>query len=106
MTDLVRVKLENGMEASLPRQHAINSGYKPLEAEGKPAPATDSVGNALPASGAEEAREARKATANVPTKSSSKADWEAHARAQGATDEDLAGKTKDDLIAAYGTEED
>lgn len=37
-----------------------------------------------------------------PTKSASKGDWEAYARSQGATDEDLDGQTKDDLIAAYG----
>lgn len=37
-----------------------------------------------------------------PAKSASKGDWEAYARSQGAEDDDLDGKTKDDLIAAYG----
>jgi hypothetical protein len=37
-----------------------------------------------------------------PAKSAPKADWEAYARSQGATDADLEGQTKDDLIAAYG----
>jgi hypothetical protein len=37
-----------------------------------------------------------------PAKSASKGDWEAYARTQGATDEDLDGVTKDDLIALYG----
>ncbi|WP_243061155.1 hypothetical protein [Nocardioides sp. SR21] len=37
-----------------------------------------------------------------PSKSASKADWEAYARSQGATDEDLEGVTKDDLVATYG----
>lgn len=37
-----------------------------------------------------------------PAKSASKADWEAYARTQGATDADLEGATKDDLIAKYG----
>lgn len=41
----------------------------------------------------------------VPAKSASKADWEAYARAQGATDEDLDGKTKDDLVATYGDDQ-
>lgn len=40
--------------------------------------------------------------AGPPAKSASKGDWEAYARSQGATDEDLAGKTKDDLVDAYG----
>lgn len=39
-----------------------------------------------------------------PAKSASKGDWEAYARSQGASDEDLAGATKDDLIAQYGGE--
>jgi hypothetical protein len=38
-----------------------------------------------------------------PAKSASKADWEAYARSQGATDDDLDGATKDDLIASYGS---
>jgi hypothetical protein len=38
----------------------------------------------------------------TPAKSASKGDWEAFARSQGATDADLDGLTKDDLIAAYG----
>lgn len=37
-----------------------------------------------------------------PAKSASKGDWEAYARSQGATDEDLDGVTKDDLVATYG----
>lgn len=37
-----------------------------------------------------------------PAKSANKAAWEAYARSQGATDEDLDGTSKDDLIAAYG----
>jgi hypothetical protein len=37
-----------------------------------------------------------------PAKSASKADWEAYARSQGATDADLDGATKDDLVATYG----
>lgn len=40
----------------------------------------------------------------APAKSASKADWEAYARAEGATDADLDGVTKDDLVAAYGGE--
>lgn len=38
----------------------------------------------------------------APAKSATKADWEAYARSQGATDADLEGKTKDDLVNAYG----
>lgn len=38
----------------------------------------------------------------APTKSASKGDWEAYARSQGATDEDLDGLTKDELVAKYG----
>lgn len=38
-----------------------------------------------------------------PAKSASKGDWEAYARSQGATDADLEGKTKDDLVDAYGS---
>lgn len=38
-----------------------------------------------------------------PAKSAPKGDWEAYARSQGATDEDLDGKTKDELIASYGS---
>jgi hypothetical protein len=38
----------------------------------------------------------------APGKSAKKGDWEAFARSKGATDEDLDGKSKDDLIAAYG----
>lgn len=41
----------------------------------------------------------------VPAKSASKGDWEAYARSQGATDEDLDGKSKADLIDAYGAEQ-
>lgn len=41
-------------------------------------------------------------TDEVPAKSAAKGDWEAFARTQGATDADLEGKSKDDLIAAYG----
>lgn len=37
-----------------------------------------------------------------PAKSASKGDWEAYARSQGASDEDLDGQTKDDLIETYG----
>jgi hypothetical protein len=37
-----------------------------------------------------------------PAKSASKGDWEAYARSQGATDDDLDGVTKDELIASYG----
>jgi hypothetical protein len=37
-----------------------------------------------------------------PAKSATKADWVAYARTQGATDEDLDGKTRDDLVSAYG----
>lgn len=44
----------------------------------------------------------QEAPSGPPAKSSSKGDWEAYARSQGATDENLAGATKDDLIAAYG----
>jgi hypothetical protein len=41
-----------------------------------------------------------------PAKSAPRrSDWEAYARSQGATDEDLDGVTKDDLIAAYGGEQ-
>lgn len=40
--------------------------------------------------------------AGPPAKSASKADWEAYARSQGASDDDLEGQTKDDLIASYG----
>lgn len=59
---LVRVKLENGMEASLPEEHALASGYKPLDK-----PAVNTLGHALPATGAEEARAARKAKAAKKT---------------------------------------
>lgn len=38
----------------------------------------------------------------APAKSASKADWEAYARSQGATDEDLKDATKDGLVAKYG----
>lgn len=38
----------------------------------------------------------------APAKSAAKAEWEAYARAQGATDEDLEGKTKDELVSTYG----
>lgn len=38
-----------------------------------------------------------------PAKSASKGDWEAYARSQGATDEDLDGKTKDELVSSYGS---
>lgn len=38
-----------------------------------------------------------------PAKSASKGDWESFARSQGATDVDLEGMTKDDLVAAYGS---
>jgi hypothetical protein len=37
-----------------------------------------------------------------PAKSASKGEWEAYARSQGATDDDLDGKSKDDLVDAYG----
>lgn len=37
-----------------------------------------------------------------PAKSASKGDWEAYARSQGATDEELDGLTKDELVAGYG----
>lgn len=37
-----------------------------------------------------------------PARSASKADWEDYARSQGATDADINGVTKDDLVAAYG----
>src|SRR6201988_5570857 len=37
-----------------------------------------------------------------PAKSAPKGDWEAYARSQGASDEDLEGATKDDIIATYG----
>lgn len=37
-----------------------------------------------------------------PAKSASKGEWEAYARSQGATDEDLDGVTKDDLVTTYG----
>jgi hypothetical protein len=37
-----------------------------------------------------------------PAKSAPKGDWEAYARSQGATDADLDGVTKDDLVATYG----
>lgn len=40
-----------------------------------------------------------------PAKSANKGDWEAYARSQGATDADLEGKTKDDLVDAYGSSE-
>lgn len=40
----------------------------------------------------------------APARSAPKADWEAYARAQGATDADLEGKTKEDLVAAYGAQ--
>lgn len=42
------------------------------------------------------------APAGPPAKSASKADWEAYARSQGATDADLDGATKDDIVAIYG----
>lgn len=38
----------------------------------------------------------------APAKSAPKADWEAYARSQGASDADLEGVTKDDLVATYG----
>lgn len=37
-----------------------------------------------------------------PAKSALKPEWEAYARSQGASDADLDGKSKDDLINAYG----
>ena len=37
-----------------------------------------------------------------PAKAAPKADWEAYARSQGATDADLEGQTKEDLVANYG----
>lgn len=40
--------------------------------------------------------------AGPPAKSAPKGAWEAYARSQGATDEDLDGVTKDDLVATYG----
>jgi hypothetical protein len=40
--------------------------------------------------------------AGAPAKSAKKGDWEAYARSKGAGDADLDGKSKDDLIAAYG----
>lgn len=39
----------------------------------------------------------------APARSAPKAEWEAHARGQGATDEQLATATKDDLIAQFGS---
>ena len=41
-------------------------------------------------------------TDGPPAKSAPKAEWEAFARSRGATDADLEGATKDDLVAAYG----
>lgn len=38
----------------------------------------------------------------APAKSATKDEWEAFARSKGASDADLDGKTKDDLITAYG----
>lgn len=40
-----------------------------------------------------------------PAKSAKKADWEAYARSRGATDEDLDGKSKDEIVAAYSGDE-
>lgn len=42
-------------------------------------------------------------TDGPPAKSASKGDWEAYARSQGATDDDLEGKTKDELVSTYGS---
>ena len=42
------------------------------------------------------------ASVEAPAKSASKADWEAYARSQGATDADLDGATKDSLVTKYG----
>lgn len=38
----------------------------------------------------------------APAKSASKGDWEDYARSQGATDDDLDGATKEDLVDRYG----
>lgn len=46
--------------------------------------------------------EATEEPSGPPAKSASKGDWEAYARSQGATDEDLDGATKEDLVATYG----
>lgn len=37
-----------------------------------------------------------------PARSANKSEWEAYARSQGATDADLEGKSKDDLVDTYG----
>lgn len=39
----------------------------------------------------------------APSKSASKADWEAFARTRGATDADIEGWTKEDLVTQYGS---
>lgn len=68
MTNLVRVKLDNGMEASVPEDHAKNSKLKILDDKD----AVDSMGNALPASGAEDAAAKRAEKAKAAKKTAAK----------------------------------
>ncbi|WP_372733606.1 hypothetical protein [Nocardioides sp.] len=51
---------------------------------------------------ASEAEKPDETEADKPAKSASKEAWESYARSKGATDADLDGKTRDDLVAAYG----
>lgn len=66
---LVRVKLDNGMEASVPEGHAKASGLKVIDK-----PAVNNMGRALEATGAEDAlaKRAEKAKAAKKTTAAKK----------------------------------
>lgn len=87
---------------------AFDVGHKvPIShVEGYPDP--DNPGQKLPPVVREDqVRRVRAASApepgGAPSKSAPKAEWEAHARGQGASDEQLASLTKDELIAQFGS---
>ena len=52
--------------------------------------------------GGQQAAPAKPEGDKAPAKSAGKSEWEDYARSRGASDEDLDGLTKDELVAKYG----
>lgn len=100
-----------GQETALPRETGAEKSGKQCPVCGADLPAVTTPYGSTTAGACSEcsddALEAQKAAANegVPPKSGAGSGleaWQEYARAQGASDEDLEGKTRDELAEAYG----
>ncbi len=85
-----------------PKVKVIVDGKRKVFARGTELPGNAENLKLLKSIGAVVLGERAASEAEKPAKSASKEAWESYARSQGATDADLDGKTRDDLVAAYG----